>query len=153
MFGSNKAHQYGQFHTNDGKDRTAHIWAYKRFIGEIPDGMHCCHSCDNNFCVNPYHLFLGTQKDNIQDAVAKGRMSSWKDRGDMCPAIAGILNRKRNFHYRKLTVEDVIIIRQKYKEGEMMSYIARHFKVDTTTVQAIVKRKTWKFVPEDIQLT
>lgn len=46
--------------------------------GPIPKGMVICHSCDTPACVNLNHLFLGTQKDNVLDAVSKGRMHSQK---------------------------------------------------------------------------
>jgi hypothetical protein len=121
MFGSVKTHQYGQFNP-EGRNTTAHIWAYKRFIGEIPDGQKCCHRCDNTKCANPYHLFIGSQKDNIEDAGLKGKMG------------------------KKLTKEDVWDIRRLHSNGEMMSYIATWYKVDFTTVKRIVKRKTWKSI-------
>lgn len=47
------------------------IWEY--INGPIPPGLFCCHKCDNSLCVNLDHIFLGTQKDNIQDALRKGR--------------------------------------------------------------------------------
>ena len=63
---------YGKFWYRD-KVQSAHRVAYQLFIGEIPKGMCICHTCDNRKCVNPKHLWLGTQKENIQDMWAKGR--------------------------------------------------------------------------------
>lgn len=57
----------------------AHRWSYEFFNGPIEDGFYICHSCDNTKCVNPKHLFKGTQKDNVHDSVRKGRHAKGKN--------------------------------------------------------------------------
>lgn len=55
------------------KSVSAHRLAYEIYIGEIPDGMFVCHTCDNPKCINTNHLFIGTRQDNVDDREKKQR--------------------------------------------------------------------------------
>lgn len=55
------------------KSAKAHRFAYELFVGLIENNMHVCHRCDVPLCVNPHHLFLGTDRDNLLDSINKGR--------------------------------------------------------------------------------
>lgn len=70
---SSRGQGYGAFKIN-GKVIDAHRVSWTIHFGEIPNGLFVCHKCDNKKCVNPDHLFLGTQKDNMNDCLQKGRM-------------------------------------------------------------------------------
>lgn len=63
---------YGSF-WNGKKNVRAHRYSYEHAIGNIPRRAVVCHKCDTPSCVNPDHLFVGRQSDNLQDCVAKGR--------------------------------------------------------------------------------
>ena len=69
---------YGRF-----ADTGAHRYSYSTFVGEIPEGFHVLHSCDNKVCVLPAHLRLGTNQDNANDRLERGRAKgkNWKN----CP--------------------------------------------------------------------
>ena len=95
--------------------------------GEIPDGMHVLHRCDTPECVNPNHLFLGTNKDNMQDRGEKGRTQH----GDRSGRA-------------KVTSAQVVEIRKMYSEGTSQVRIAGLFNIHPTTVGSIVHNKTWR---------
>jgi hypothetical protein len=61
----------------------AHRFSYSLYVGRIPDGMLVCHRCDNGWCVNPDHLFVGTSQDNTDDMMIKGRNVFFS--GSKCP--------------------------------------------------------------------
>ena len=68
--------------TGEGREGSkivgTHRVAYESVHGAIPSGMCVCHRCDNPRCCNPAHLFLGTQRDNVYDCIAKGRRGAQK---------------------------------------------------------------------------
>lgn len=67
-----KGQRYATMHKN-GKFTGVHRHVYTEMYGEIPKGKVIMHSCDNPKCINPEHLILGTQGENIRDCVTKGR--------------------------------------------------------------------------------
>ena len=126
---------YGYFYLrNPYRQIGAHRLSWQLAMGPIPDELWVLHHCDNRKCVNPGHLFLGTNLDNIADRTRKGR-------GYMRPGAA---------HPRaKLAEQDVISIRQQYALGST-SYrkLAAIFNVSERTVRGIVRREYWASLTE-----
>ena len=66
----------------NGRSKYAYRVVWEELKGPIPDGLQCCHKCDEPACVNPEHIFLGTAKDNMRDCAAKGRIRGGSPKGD-----------------------------------------------------------------------
>ena len=72
------AEGYGFIRKGIGKSEQAHRESWRRYKGVIPEGIKVLHKCDNPCCINPDHLFLGTQLENIKDRDQKGRVAKGK---------------------------------------------------------------------------
>lgn len=109
----------------------SHRLAWTLTNGPIPDGMCVCHRCDNPPCCNPSHLFLGTASENFADMRNKGRA-----RGGSLPG-----ERNRN---SKLTSQQVIEIREKYRSGKTQREIGEEYGIGQTSVSYIVSQGGWR---------
>lgn len=132
---------YGLFRA-DGRLVRAHRFAYELYVGPILDGLCVLHKCDVPACVNPAHLFLGTQADNIADKCAKGRQASGDRHGSrLHPEKTA---RGEKIGNAKLTEEQVREIRA--AEGLSQQRLAVAFNVDQTLISQIRSRKIWRHV-------
>ena len=137
--------------SDHGKVVKAHRYSWELLYGPIPKGLCVCHHCDNPPCVNPAHLFLGTNADNTADRNAKGRQA----KGDRTGArlypekytFQGVPRAKGEANgSAKLTEAKVRTIRQSYTEGISSYILARQYNVARHTISSIINRKTWKHV-------
>lgn len=114
-----------------GKKRRAHRVAFFLANGFLPTEKIVCHKCDNPFCIEPTHLFLGLDKDNFRDAMSKGR-ARWL--------------RGEEVGNHKLTAENVRTIRSSPLSALELS---RMFNVIRRTIYGIRKHKTWKHIKSE----
>lgn len=120
--------EYGQISFRCKKYLT-HRFSWMIHNGAIPDGKIVCHKCDNESCVNPSHLFLGTNMENTADMLSKGR----EKRGEAHKSS-------------KLNNGQILKIRAEFKIPKSIAQIARDFEIGETTVRNIVRRWTWTHI-------
>jgi len=119
---------HGAFYM-DGKQVHAHRVAYELYVGEIPKDMCVCHKCDVPSCVNPDHLFLGTQADNMQDKLNKGRQLKGSD-----------------IKSSKLDESLVSSIKRRLREGARQIDLVRELGVSKQIISSIAVNRTWRHV-------
>lgn len=110
-------------------NKLAHRVAFELFAGDVPNGLHVLHSCDNPSCVNPSHLWLGTNNDNVADKMKKGR----------APSHVG----EKNGNSR-LTPEDVLAIRIEFNSGISRDELSRNYGIAAQYVNQIAAKKVWR---------
>lgn len=128
--GAKRSNGYGSFVWHEGDQRVnsrSHRYSWKLHYGEIPEGMYVCHHCDTPACVRPDHLFLGTNQDNMDDMMAKGRRGT-----------------------ARLSPDLVRQIRNEARNGAIHRAIARRFRVARSTVSQICRGETWRHVGNDV---
>jgi hypothetical protein len=124
--GSTNRCGYGIFHPRKGITVLAHRYAHEKCLGPIPKGKMVLHSCDVRACVNPRHLRLGTQLDNMRDKIARGRQPCGE-----------------RHHNSRLTADEVRFIRLSEATG---ASLARRFDISPSTISSIRSRKAWESV-------
>lgn len=123
---------YGTIRDENRKGLTASRASWLIHRGEIPAGMYVCHRCDVRSCVNPDHLFLATNNENMQDMVAKGRQAQGERSGR-----------------HKLTAEHVTQARADHSAGQSGSALARKLGVSTSVMSRILRGLAWRsLLPE-----
>jgi len=122
------------------KHAQAHRVAWELTNGPIPDGLYALHHCDNPPCCNPAHLFLGTQKDNMQDCKAKGRT------GPRCGITSEKAAKGERNAGAKLTEAQVVEIRKMLASGLTARMIADRIPATVAMIWRISSRKTWSHV-------
>jgi hypothetical protein len=123
---------YGQL-VVDGRPVLAHRLAWTLANGPIPTGLFVCHSCDNPPCCNPRHLWVGTNADNVRDAMRKGRLGA----GVVLPAPRAPYpwGGRRNDPER-----DAAMVEAR-KSGRTLADIGREFGVSHQRVAQVLKRR------------
>lgn len=122
---------YGTFYPGDKASSLAHRTSWEIHNGPIPEGLFVLHKCDNPKCVNPDHLFLGSQQENVDDMIRKGRKVY-----DAAP------QGERHGGSKLRTVDVVSIRTSDLPDG----VLAKAYGVARTTINRIKSRALWASV-------
>jgi hypothetical protein len=134
----------GRFAPHGNRPTTAYRYSWTLHNGPIPNGLVVCHHCDNRRCVRPDHLFVGTQRENIADAMRKGRMGQI---GQWVKDHPGEQRRTprpgASNPAAKLTQADVSEIRSLWPAVNQ-SELGRRFGVTQSAIWSVVHGKSWR---------
>lgn len=146
----NKVTGYGQFNVANDLNAvmvSSHRMSYKVFNGELTAGMYICHACDNRACINPKHLFAGSQKDNVTDMWSKNRQQDYKNipKGDDNPSRKHPekLSRGASHYASKLNENDVREIRASIESHAALS---RRYGVRATSIANVRAMRSWTHI-------
>jgi hypothetical protein len=131
---------YGEFHLKrDGnKDILARIYSYEMAYGIPEPGLYILHKCDTTLCVNPAHLFAGTQKENIADMHRKGRQPPVE-----CRTMKG-----EDHPGATTNDEEVKIMRKLSDAGKSFKQVCQAFPhLSDMVVYGVITRKSWRHLP------
>lgn len=121
---------YGEIAVARRRHEKAHRVAWTLTHGPIPEGLCVLHRCDNPPCCNSAHLRLGTNLENVEDAVTKGRRAIGERAGRA-----------------KLTETDVLAIRAAHSRGEAFTAtLATKYGISSRHVSAIVRHESWRHI-------
>jgi hypothetical protein len=137
--GNRMRNGYGQF-TEAGRKYSAHRFSFELHGRKLSEGEFVCHRCDVRACVNPEHLFAGTPKQNIEDAVSKGRMR-WQKPGFKESRARGSAHGRA-----KLSEDDVRLVRLLHAGGWGNQKIGDLFAVYHTAISKIISGVNWSHV-------
>ena len=142
--GPTRTSGYGHF-TVRRESFQAHRFAYDSVHSEAPLGsLLACHTCDTPLCCNPAHIFPGTSKDNMRDAMAKGRFAFGDRNGSRKYAM--FRPRGEEHPAAKVNAEQVRQIRMRRADGESLGSLASAFGISRKTILLMVRRETWAHV-------
>jgi hypothetical protein len=124
-----------------GGETLAHRMSWIVFRGSIINKMYVCHHCDNPPCINPDHLFLGTQRHNMHDCYLKNRSNH---------------ARGERVNTAKMSEKDIMFIRQYHSERMVntrvksgtLTYLAERFGVHKTTIISAIRGSSWSHVTQ-----
>lgn len=116
----------------DYKMYHVHRIVYELTYGPIPDGLLICHRCNNRSCCNPNHLYLGTQKDNMEQCVFEGRLKT---------------SFGEKHGQSKLNEKDVKKIKELYNtKNYSQRCLGKLFNISHSEISRIINNQVWKHI-------